>query len=108
MKSAYYWEQTFPPQKETVIHHHYIPAIGASVGSSLSLGDGKADHSYDKYGIDSSFMAALNKAKPFRDAKKHAEGMIPKGRHSLAGARSRTKITLLSYSSHHGIKSAVP
>jgi len=63
LKSAYFWEQTFPPQSETVIHHHYKPAVGVSVQASPTIGDGSAGHDYDKYGIDSDFVKAFKKRK---------------------------------------------
>jgi len=76
LKSAFYWEQTFPPQKETVIHHHYMPAVGGSSLTSQSVGKGKADHSYDKYGIDSSFVAAFNKRAPSKNGPPWSEYRI--------------------------------
>jgi len=76
LKSAYYWEQTFPPQKETVVHHRYTPAVGATTRSSSSIGKGKIDHSYDKYGIDSRFVAAFNKPKTLKDGTPWSEYRI--------------------------------
>ena len=76
LKSAYYWEQTFPPQKETVIQHRYTPAVGGTVRASPSIGKGKADHSYDKYDIDSSFVAAFNKPAILKDGTPWSEHRI--------------------------------
>ena len=69
LKSAYYWEQTFLPKVETIIHHHYKPAVGGSVEASSSIGDGNADPEYDKYGIDSNFVEAFKKGKLSSHAK---------------------------------------
>lgn len=35
LKTTYYWEQTFPANREIVIEHSYVPSVGGSVQTSL-------------------------------------------------------------------------
>ncbi|MDR2856918.1 MAG: DUF4424 domain-containing protein [Novosphingobium sp.] len=67
LKTAYYWEQLFPAGREIVVEHSYAPSVGTTSGTSLETEDlRQSDDAHAqkrKYCIDSSFMAAVVKAK---------------------------------------------
>ncbi len=63
LATTYYWRQTFPARKQTVITHQYKPSVGGSAQTSLgSPSQAKeswyADH-LRKYCIDQSFLATI-------------------------------------------------
>jgi len=62
LKTTYYWQQTFPPQKDLVIQHQYTPSVGSSAGSLIGTSLASDDKGYTaKYCIDASFVAAATK-----------------------------------------------
>jgi hypothetical protein len=65
--TTYYWEQTFPSKKETVIEHKYQPSLGESVQTSLGDPAEAKEPWYEeyqqKYCIDKAFYAALDRAR---------------------------------------------
>jgi hypothetical protein len=63
LSTTYYWKQTFPAHKETVIQHQYVPSVGGSAQTSLGAPNhaqapGYADYP-KKYCIDQGFMATI-------------------------------------------------
>lgn len=65
LHTTYYWEQTFPAGKETVIEHQYKPSVGASVQTSLGSPSSTAESWYKdylaKYCIDKDFLTTLER-----------------------------------------------
>jgi hypothetical protein len=63
LATTFYWEQTFPAGKETVVEHHYKPSVGSSVQTNLgSPGAAKEGWYADylrKYCIDKDFLATI-------------------------------------------------
>lgn len=65
LRSAYWWNATFPAGREVKVSHRYKPAVGATAGLNFYWDGNKSDYwdSYaDKYCIDESFRKALDKA----------------------------------------------
>lgn len=71
LKTTFHWEQTFAPGAQVVVEHRYRPAVGGSVGTMVGSpgymadADGAAERA--RYCIDSSFLAAVDRAKKGRD-----------------------------------------
>lgn len=65
LTTTFYWEQTFPAQKETVVEHRYKPSVGASVQTDLGAPYAIKEPWYDgyrrKYCIDKEFYAAVDR-----------------------------------------------
>jgi hypothetical protein len=65
LATTYYWEQTFPAKKETVVQHQYKPSVGGSVqtdlGSPNSVKEGWYADYVKKYCLDQDFMATIQK-----------------------------------------------
>jgi hypothetical protein len=63
LATTYYWKQTFPAKKQTVITHQYKPSVGGSVQTSLgSPSQGKDSWYADylrKYCIDQGFLVTI-------------------------------------------------
>jgi hypothetical protein len=63
LATTYYWKQTFPAKKQTVITHQYKPSVGGSAQTSLgSPGQAKESWYADylkKYCIDQSFLTTI-------------------------------------------------
>lgn len=63
LATTYYWKQTFPAKKATVIQHQYVPSVGGSAQTALGAPSqaslpGYADYPR-KYCIDQAFMATI-------------------------------------------------
>jgi hypothetical protein len=65
LTTTFYWEQTFPAQKETVVEQHYRPSVGASVQTELGAPHAVKEPWYDeyrrKYCIDRDFYATVDR-----------------------------------------------
>jgi len=65
LKTAYYWNQTFPAGRELAVEHRYKPSVGGTVGTSLQIDPVPAETWRDyqpRYCIDSAFMASVRTA----------------------------------------------
>lgn len=79
LKTTFHWEQTFPAGAEVVVEHRYRPAVGGSVGTMVGspgyMADAEGAQERARYCIDSSFLAAVERAKkggeypPFTEAR---------------------------------------
>jgi hypothetical protein len=65
LKTTFYWEQTFPAQKETVIEHQYQPSVGGSaqtdLGAPYALKEAWYDDYRRKYCIDKDFYSTIDR-----------------------------------------------
>jgi Domain of unknown function (DUF4424) len=63
LATTYYWKQTFPAKKQTIIQHQYKPSVGGSAQTSLGSPKQAAESWYadymKKYCIDQGFMATI-------------------------------------------------
>ena len=63
LATTYYWKQTFPAKKQTVIVHQYKPSVGGSVQTSLGSPQSASQPWYGeyvkKYCIDRELMSAV-------------------------------------------------
>lgn len=63
LHTTFYWEQTFPAGRETIIEHEYKPSVGDSVQTSLGAPYAKKERWYAdylrKYCIDNDFLATI-------------------------------------------------
>ena len=63
LSTTFYWEQTFPAGKETIIEHEYKPSVGGSVQTDLGAPRIVKETWYAdylrKYCIDKDFLAAV-------------------------------------------------
>ncbi len=63
LSTTFYWEQTFPAGKETIIEHEYKPSVGASVQTDLGAPYALKESWYAdylrKYCIDKDFLATI-------------------------------------------------
>lgn len=61
-RTTYYWKQTFPAHRETVIEHRYKPSVGGSaqtaVGMEYESEQMRAEYR-ERYCIDPSFLRAV-------------------------------------------------
>jgi hypothetical protein len=57
LKTTYFWQQTFPARRETVIEHRYKPSVGSTVriDNSLAVKVLKGEY-YRKYCVESDFI----------------------------------------------------
>jgi hypothetical protein len=64
LATTYYWKQTFPAKKTTVIVHQYKPSVGGSVQTSLGSPQSAKEAWYrdyvKKYCIDSQLTSAID------------------------------------------------
>jgi hypothetical protein len=64
VKTAYYWEQTFPTEREITVEHSYRPSVGWELGIGLHYEvSEKTEWSSDdmqRYCMDASFIAAAD------------------------------------------------
>jgi hypothetical protein len=59
LKTNFYWQQTFPPRQDLVIHHEYEPSVGTSLGSGVGNTSYAAPADYKTtYCMDPDFIAA--------------------------------------------------
>src|SRR5208282_1664153 len=65
VNTTFYWEQTFPAGKETIIEHAYKPSVGSSVqtdlGAPFALKEGWYGDYLRKYCIDKDFLATIDR-----------------------------------------------
>jgi hypothetical protein len=65
LHTTFYWQQTFPAGKETIIQHQYTPSVGSSVQTNLGSPDQSTQSWYGdymrNYCIDKSFMATIER-----------------------------------------------
>jgi hypothetical protein len=63
LNTTFYWQQTFPAGKETIIQHQYTPSVGSSVQTSLGSPNQATQAWYGdylrNYCIDKGFMATI-------------------------------------------------
>jgi len=63
LSTTFYWEQTFPAGKETIIEHEYKPSVGGSVQTNLGAPYALKESWYAdylrKYCIDKDFLATI-------------------------------------------------
>jgi hypothetical protein len=63
LSTTFYWEQTFPAGKETIIEHEYKPSVGGSVQTDLGAPYALKESWYAdylrKYCIDKDFLATI-------------------------------------------------
>ena len=65
LKTTFYWEQTFPAQKETLIEHQYKPSVGGSaqtdLGAPYAVNDAWYGDYQRKYCIDKDFYSTIER-----------------------------------------------
>jgi hypothetical protein len=65
LHTTFYWEQTFPAGKETIVQHQYKPSVGSSVQTNLGSPDAAKQSWYadylHKYCIDKDFLATIER-----------------------------------------------
>lgn len=65
LSTTFYWEQTFPAGKETVIEHQYMPSVGGSAQTDLGAPYAQKESWYAdylrKYCIDKDFLATIER-----------------------------------------------
>ena len=62
LRTAYYWEQTFPAKKEITIEHRYVPITGGAVPRDWS-GDWSVSEYQKTYCIDREFVRSAKQHK---------------------------------------------
>jgi hypothetical protein len=62
LKTAYYWEQTFPAKKEITIEHRYVPSVGGSVPMDWSR-DWSVSEYQKKFCVDREFVLSAKQHK---------------------------------------------
>jgi hypothetical protein len=66
LKTAYYWQQTFPAQLELVIEHRYKPSVGEIVVTMLGNADPaleRLNEYQQKYCTDADFIDTVTRAR---------------------------------------------
>jgi hypothetical protein len=67
LQTTFYWQQTFPAGKETLIEHRYRPSVGSSVMTALGLpaleGEPWFQAFQSKYCIEKDILNAVNRAR---------------------------------------------
>ena len=62
LRTKFYWQQRFPPGRETVIEHRYKPSVGGTVPvSSSQMRKSLKDEFHRKYCVDDDFLSELAK-----------------------------------------------
>jgi hypothetical protein len=63
LATTFYWEQTFPAGKETIVEHQYKPSVGSSVQTNLGSPGSAKERWYADYlrrfCIDKDFLATI-------------------------------------------------
>ena len=71
LRTTYYWQQTFPAQKETAIEHRYKPSVGGTVQTALGADYARAEPWHAdmlrKYCIEPNIIRALDRARRGKD-----------------------------------------
>ena len=66
LRTTYYWTQVFPPGRDLIVSHRYVPAVGGSAGTSLhspeylASADGRRQSTASC--IDDDFLASVRRA----------------------------------------------
>jgi hypothetical protein len=67
LSTDFYWEQSFPAHKTVIIQHDYQPSVGSTAGLSFGMPESRKEAWFkdylNKYCIDSSFLAAVDKSR---------------------------------------------
>lgn len=67
LRTTFFWQQTFPAGRETLIDHRYQPSLGGSVGTGLGEPAAKKEKWYGdymrKYCMDGSFLSAIERSR---------------------------------------------
>jgi hypothetical protein len=67
LKTTYFWQQTFPAQRETLIEHRYKPSVGVSLGTMIGTPDSvNEDWHKDyvrKYCIERDFLNSVERSR---------------------------------------------
>ena len=62
LRTKFYWQQRFPPGRETVIEHRYKPSVGGTVPvSSSQMRQWLKNEFHRKYCVDEDFLRELAK-----------------------------------------------
>jgi hypothetical protein len=65
IKELHGWTETFPPDRDVVIEHRYVPGVGGSVDAALGLPEFRASPEgramIRDYCVDSAFLAGLDR-----------------------------------------------
>jgi hypothetical protein len=73
LQTTFYWQQTFAPNAETAIEHHYQPSVGASVQTSLGSPDEAKEPWYEEYKerycFNHEFLVAVERARKAANSK---------------------------------------
>jgi len=65
LKTTYFWRQTFPPGREVIVEHRYLPSVGTTVGTMLGSPDIEKEslqHYKDAYCVDADFLSSARRA----------------------------------------------
>jgi Domain of unknown function (DUF4424) len=67
LQTTFYWQQSFPARKETVIEHRYKPSVGGMaitpLGSDFGRGDPELAAIVSKYCVERDLIGALERAR---------------------------------------------
>ena len=67
LSTDFYWEQSFPTHKTVSIEHDYVPSVGSTAGLSFGTPESRKEAWFkdyvNKYCIDSTFLAAVDKSR---------------------------------------------
>lgn len=67
LQTTFFWQQTFPAQKETLIEHRYKPSVGGTVMTSLgaAFAQGESWHAemLKKYCVERDILNSLDRAR---------------------------------------------
>jgi hypothetical protein len=67
LRTTFFWQQTFPAQKQTVIEHRYKPSVGGTVQTSLAVPDTAGEpwikEYMAKYCIEGGILNRLDRAR---------------------------------------------
>jgi hypothetical protein len=65
VKETWFWDQAFPPGRDLVVEHRYVPGTGGSVDAALGFPDFRASPDgkamIRDYCVDSAFLAGLDR-----------------------------------------------
>jgi Domain of unknown function (DUF4424) len=65
VKESWFWEQSFPPGRDLVVEHRYVPGTGGSVDAALGFADFRASPEgramIRDYCVDPAFLAGLDR-----------------------------------------------
>jgi hypothetical protein len=65
VKETWYWQQAFPPGRDLVVEHRYVPGTGGSVDAALGFPDFRSSPEgramIREYCVDPAFLAGLDR-----------------------------------------------